>query len=664
MESNCDVASGSLGSERNPKIHLNAINDRSKSFECETCHKSFGYQSKLKRDVNAVHDRSKPFQCEICHKSFGYLNTFKNHINLVHICSKLFECGICGKSFGLKGYVKSHIDTVHNRSKPFECEICHKSFGFKHTLNIHINSVHNRRKPFECDTCHKSFGYNSDVKKHINEVHNLLKPFECEVCHKSFSRQHYLKVHINTVHDCSKLECAICHKSFEDQCKLKKHIIVHDQSKPFECQICHKLFGYKTLESSNIRQQQWRQQHHRPRAQLRGARAPTRRKGHPLFSAAAAAALPWMLFDQSAILTVHNHVITRNPRISVSHDKHRTWYLHISNVQEEDKGRYMCQINTATAKTQYGYLHVVVPPNIDDSQSSSDVIVREGANVSLSCNASGSPTPSIRWKRDDNNKININKTLSVTEWLGNTLEISRISRLDMGNYLCIASNNVPPSVSKQIKVSVDFPPMLWIPHQLVGVPLGYSVTLECHTEAHPTSLNYWTRSDDGVMIHESRKYKVLSTPEKPSYKTNMTLTIYDVEKSDYDSYKCMAKNPRGETEGTIRLYESTPPSTSPNPVTTELASKEWDITPELNNSVYGNPSSLTIHNDKKKGGKKTPSKLNEISKHEQKFGSLDKKRNMELSSSNGEFDEGRGSSGASRGKKIITGDSYARRRRE
>ncbi|CAB0035121.1 unnamed protein product [Trichogramma brassicae] len=199
----------------------------------------------------------------------------------------------------------------------------------------------------------------------------------------------------------------------------------------------------------------------------------------------------WMLFDQSAILTVHNHVITRNPRISVSHDKHRTWYLHISNVQEEDKGRYMCQINTATAKTQYGYLHVVVPPNIDDSQSSSDVIVREGANVSLSCNASGSPTPSIRWKRDDNNKININKTLSV-------------------------------------------PPMLWIPHQLVGVPLGYSVTLECHTEAHPTSLNYWTRSDDGVMIHESRKYR----------------------KSDYDSYKCMAKNPRGETEGTIRLYGS------------------------------------------------------------------------------------------------------------
>lgn len=69
-----------------------------------------------------------------------------------------------------------------------------------------------------------------------------------------------------------------------------------------------------------------------------------------------------MHFEQSAILTVHNHVITRNPRISVTHDKHdrhRTWYLHINNVHEEDRGRYMCQINTVTAKTQFGYLNVV-----------------------------------------------------------------------------------------------------------------------------------------------------------------------------------------------------------------------------------------------------------------------------------------------------------------
>ncbi|GLV43068.1 Dpr-interacting protein zeta [Carabus blaptoides fortunei] len=331
----------------------------------------------------------------------------------------------------------------------------------------------------------------------------------------------------------------------------------------------------------------------------------------------------WMHFEQSAILTVHNHVITRNPRISVTHDKHRTWFLHISNVQEEDKGRYMCQINTVTAKTQFGYLHVVVPPNIDDSLSSSDVIVREGANETLTCKATGSPTPNVKWKRDDNTKITINKTLSVLEWEGETLDLTRISRLDMGAYLCIASNGVPPTVSKRIKVSVDFPPMLWIPHQLVGAPLAYSVTLECFTEAHPSSLNYWTR-EDGHMIHESHKYHTENIVGSPSYKTHMRLSIANIQNSDYGTYKCVAKNPRGETDGTIRLYTSSPPTTSPKPTTTEATSRvkdtQWNVGDNaLNNSVYGNPSSLTVHLTDK--GSKYQSNLNEIDKSEQKLNS-------------------------------------------
>lgn len=52
-----------------------------------------------------------------------------------------------------------------------------------------------------------------------------------------------------------------------------------------------------------------------------------------------------------------------------------------------------------------------VPPNIDDSLTSSDVIVREGDNVTLRCKAKGSPEPSIRWKRDDGLRIVVNKSL-------------------------------------------------------------------------------------------------------------------------------------------------------------------------------------------------------------------------------------------------------------
>jgi len=100
---------------------------------------------------------------------------------------------------------------------------------------------------------------------------------------------------------------------------------------------------------------------------------------------------------------------------------------------------------------------------------------------------------------------------------------------------------------------LSVPPMLWIPHQLIGAPVGFMVTVECSSEAHPASLNYWTR-EDGHMIHDSRKYRTQSEIGTPSYKTHMKLTIYDIQPKDFGVYKCVAKNPRGETDGIVRLY--------------------------------------------------------------------------------------------------------------
>lgn len=46
---------------------------------------------------------------------------------------------------------------------------------------------------------------------------------------------------------------------------------------------------------------------------------------------------------------------------------------------------------------------------------------------------------------------------------------------------------------------VAVPPMLSIPNQLEAAYIGQDVTLECHTEAYPTSINYWT-TERGDMI--------------------------------------------------------------------------------------------------------------------------------------------------------------------
>ncbi|GBP52072.1 Zwei Ig domain protein zig-8 [Eumeta japonica] len=68
----------------------------------------------------------------------------------------------------------------------------------------------------------------------------------------------------------------------------------------------------------------------------------------------------WIHIDRQMILTIHRHVITRLARFSVSHDNAMTWLLHVSQVQQEDRGYYMCQVNTNPMISQVGYLQMVL----------------------------------------------------------------------------------------------------------------------------------------------------------------------------------------------------------------------------------------------------------------------------------------------------------------
>lgn len=38
-------------------------------------------------------------------------------------------------------------------------------------------------------------------------------------------------------------------------------------------------------------------------------------------------------------------------------------------------------------------------------------------------------------------------------------------------------------------------PLIQVPNQLVGAPTGTDVTLQCHVEASPKAINYWTREN-------------------------------------------------------------------------------------------------------------------------------------------------------------------------
>lgn len=98
--------------------------------------------------------------------------------------------------------------------------------------------------------------------------------------------------------------------------------------------------------------------------------------------------------------------------------------------------------------------------------------------------------------------------------------------------------------------------MVWVPAQIVGLPLGGSVTFDCFTEAQPKAITYWSRtsihpSEPDLVLLPSRR--IHTDAVSSGYRTHMNLTIYPFENRDVGMYRCVAKNSLGEAEGAVQL---------------------------------------------------------------------------------------------------------------
>ncbi|GFV89888.1 lachesin [Trichonephila clavipes] len=199
----------------------------------------------------------------------------------------------------------------------------------------------------------------------------------------------------------------------------------------------------------------------------------------------------------------------------------------------------------------------VVPPSILEADTSTDTVVEERAKVSLRCSASGYPPPQVSWRREKSKDINlgsVGNTKNIVQRVeGEYLNLTQVTREDMGAYLCIAKNGVPPSVSKRILLQVNFSPKIKVANQMVYAVGGSEAVLGCNLEASPRPLTSWIRHDDVVLIN-NHKFEIIEK-EEDSYKIIMQLKIRNVSDNDFGHYKCLAKNTFGDKEGFVRLIE-------------------------------------------------------------------------------------------------------------
>ena len=83
--------------------------------------------------------------------------------------------------------------------------------------------------------------------------------------------------------------------------------------------------------------------------------------------------------------------------------------------------------------------------------------------------------------------------------------------------------------------------------------MGSNITLDCHIEAYPLPLNYWSFGTQSESIYISGPKYEVSVKEK-GYKRHLRLTIQRLERTDLGIYRCNAQNALGRQEKQVRIY--------------------------------------------------------------------------------------------------------------
>ncbi|XP_075872115.1 hemicentin-1 isoform X2 [Nelusetta ayraudi] len=240
----------------------------------------------------------------------------------------------------------------------------------------------------------------------------------------------------------------------------------------------------------------------------------------------------------------------RKPGLTVSADGS---VLKVNSAQVQDSGRYSCQATNVAGKTEKNYnLNVWVSPSIRGSEEVSPRTVIEGSPITLVCESSGIPPPSLTWRKDGS-ELKADQRVRVLSG-GRQLQISSADRSDAASYTCTASS-ASGDVSKEYNLQVYVRPS--IKHSEGGgggddvvVTKGGDVTLQCAAEGVPRPAVTWLK--DGRPVTGQQGAKVLNE--------GRLLQIKDAKVSDTGRYTCVAVNAAGQADSKHDISVYVPPS--------------------------------------------------------------------------------------------------------
>ncbi|XP_016112004.1 hemicentin-1 [Sinocyclocheilus grahami] len=245
--------------------------------------------------------------------------------------------------------------------------------------------------------------------------------------------------------------------------------------------------------------------------------------------------------------------------------------LQIPRVQLEDAGKYTCQaVNEAGEDKMHYDLEVLVPPLIDGQTDEfmQDVDAVVNSTISLRCDVTGNPTPSVSWLKDGLPLYSGPHHQILED--GKLLEILNVQVSDAASYQCVAENKAG-AVERLYSLSVQVPPrIVGRREEDMSVVEGHMISLLCDVQAYPPADIIWTK--DGQVLEFSTGIHILPGGQM--------LQLPRAGQQDAGQYVCTATNSAGQDQKSILLTVYALPSLVPR-----LESESEVMTPQVGSSL-------------------------------------------------------------------------------
>ncbi|XP_005378186.1 PREDICTED: neural cell adhesion molecule 1 isoform X8 [Chinchilla lanigera] len=230
--------------------------------------------------------------------------------------------------------------------------------------------------------------------------------------------------------------------------------------------------------------------------------------------------------------------------------------LTIRKVDKNDEAEYVCIAeNKAGEQDASIHLKVFAKPKITYVENQTAMELEE--QVTLTCEASGDPIPSITWRTSTRNISSEEKTLDGhmvvrSHARVSSLTLKSIQYTDAGEYICTASNTIGQD-SQSMYLEVQYAPKLQGP-VAVYTWEGNQVNITCEVFAYPSATISWFR--DGQLLPSSNysNIKIYNT-HSASY-----LEVTPDSENDFGNYNCTAVNRIGQESLEFILVQADTPS--------------------------------------------------------------------------------------------------------